>query len=382
MRTIIKILSISIISVMLAGCFAEVDIEKKREVFSTEAAGELNIGMVGDMKILKDGTKFFKGVSIAVEEINEKGGTGGRLIKLLEKDDLGMFMNGITAAQEMSDNSEVTAVIGHPNSYVAIPAATIYDEAGVIMLSSIASNPKITRSGYRYIFQNIPNDNEIGKEMAVYMSEQGYKKVAVFYSDDDYGRGLANAFESTARSKNMSVMDRITGYSNDLDLEYILNSWKALEVDSIFIADSVDSVKDFIFKVKDMNFDVPIVGSDALDMNFIETLGDKAEGAVLATFYNPNDNSVKMKDFTAKFFEKYKEKPDVWAIQGYDSIKLLAYAIEQSGSASPSQIAKTIHSITSWESLTGNVHFDDMGRIQDKKVYKKIVRNGKFEYVE
>lgn len=382
MKIHIKLLSVLTISLLLTGCFAGKDISKEREVFSTGSAAELYIGIVGQMKFLNDDTKFIKGTDMAVEEINENGGIQGKQVKLLLKDDAALFMNGISAAQAMADNPEITAVIGHPNSYVAIPAASIYDDAGIIMLSPIASNPKVTKKGYKYIFQNIPSDDEIGREMAFYMSGQGYKRAAVFYSDNDYGRGLANAFENTFRDRELTVIDRITGYSSDLELKRILDSWKALEVDSVFIANSFENGKEFISRVRELNYDIPIFGSDALDVNFIEALGNKAEGITLATFFNPYDESSEQKEFTKKFVKKYNEKPDVWAIQGYDSVMLLAYAAGQAGSTSPSKIAAALHSMKGWDSLTGNIHFDDAGKIQGKKIYKKVVRGGSFEYVE
>lgn len=369
-------------SVLLVGCMVGQDMAKTREAWSNKADGEICFGVAGRMSFMKEGTHFMKGIEMAVDEINQKGGIMGKPIRIIQEDDKGQFMEGTSIAQKFAENPRISAVIGHSSSSVAIPASNIYDNAKMVVLSPIASNPKITKADYRYVFQTIPNDNEIGKQMALYTARQGYKRVAIFYGDSAYGKGLANSFEDIARTQGVDIIDRVNGYSSNTELERIFDKWRALEVDAVFIADSFSAGKDAIEKIKKAGLIIPILCSDAMDAGFIESLGDNAEGVVLATFYNPYSKDLPLKNFLERFRAVYKQDADVWAIQGYDSIKLLAYAIEKAKSQDPEKIAEALRGIKQFESVTGVIGFDEEGRILGKEIFKKVVRNGKFEYIE
>lgn len=382
MKRYFKMMILIVLTISLVGCIGNENSDRARQAWAEKKDGNIVIGVAGRIKFMKDVTKFLDGVYMAVDEINENGGIEGRRIQIIEADDKASIMEGTVIAQKFIDNPKVVAVIGHTSTHVSIPTSTIYEKAGVVMLSPIVSNPKLTQRGYKYVFQNIPSDYEIGKEMAVFAKKQGHKRIAIYYADTPYGKGLANAFEDVAVENDITIIDRTSSYTDAYEFERAINKWKALDVDGVFVADSIRTGKEFILKLKETGIDVPILGGDGLDTNFIEELGQASEGAAIATIFNHDDNNPRLQSFIDKFQAKYKTQPDVWALQGYDSIKLLAYAIEKAGGSVPSQIAKSLHSIEEFEGVIDKISFDENGRVKGKVVYKKIVVSGKFKYIE
>lgn len=382
MKRYIKVLILIFLTISIVGCTGDKDSAKARQAWAEKKGSDIVIGIAGRIKFMKEVTKFLDGVYMAVDEINGNSGVNGRKIQIVEADDKASTMEGTFIAQKFVDNPKVVAVIGHTSTHVSIPTSTIYEKAGVVMLSPIVSNPKLTQRGYQYVFQNIPSDYEIGKEMAIYAKKQGHKRIAIYYADTPYGKGLANAFEDVAVENGITIIDRTCSYTDEYEFERAINKWKALDVDGVFVADSVRTGKEFILKIKETGIDVPILGGDGLDANFIDELGEASEGAAIATIFNPDDNNPRLQSFIDKFEAKYKDKPDVWALQGYDSIMLLAHAIEKADSSAPSEIAKSLRSIEAFQGVTDKMSFDENGRAQGKVVYKKIVRNGKFQYLK
>ena len=47
-------------------------------------------------------------------------------------------------------------------------------------------------------------------KLPTYAAGKGYKHIVIFYTDDEYGRGLANSFEDKASEQGISVVDRLT----------------------------------------------------------------------------------------------------------------------------------------------------------------------------
>jgi branched-chain amino acid transport system substrate-binding protein len=120
-----------------------------------DAEGEVVVAVAWPLKLGK--ASLSQGVDLAVEEINRSGGMlGGRRLKILYKDDASSLSKGRLVAQEIADNLDVAAVIGHLNTYITAPASQIYERAGVLMITPGASGQKITDRGAQLAGQPRP----------------------------------------------------------------------------------------------------------------------------------------------------------------------------------------------------------------------------------
>src|SRR5207237_952824 len=93
------------------------------------------------------------GVALAIDQANaQRLVIGGRPVRfrLLSEDDQGDPKIGTTVAQKLVD-AHVSAVIGHLNSGVTIPASEIYNKAGIPVISGSATNPMLTERGLKRI---------------------------------------------------------------------------------------------------------------------------------------------------------------------------------------------------------------------------------------
>jgi branched-chain amino acid transport system substrate-binding protein len=365
---------------MLAGCFAAKDMAKARETFAKRHSGKITVGMVGPLSLMRDETGFLKGVALAEAGVNANGGS--RFLTVRVEDDRANFMDGVRIAQSLAAQPGVTAVVGPWNSSIALPTARIYNDAGIVMLSPVVSNPELTNKGYRYVFRNTLNDAGIGRQLAQYAVGRNYRRVVIYYADNEYGMALANAFEDAFSRDERKVIDRVTDFNNEFEFDQAMDKWRALNYDAVFVADSMPRAMGFIRQMRRADGKIPMFGGDGLDVvDFPAQLGAAAEGFVVATLFNPGERRRPLRQFLAKYRKRYGGEPDVWAAQGYDSVKLLAFAAAQAGSASPRKIAAVLHRLREWPGVLGTVSFTATGEMQGKVIYKKIVRGGKFEYL-
>lgn len=366
----------------ISGCQKQENNAGVWEAFSNKFDDSIIIGVVGTMWIMADASNYLDGIRLAVEEINADGGINQREIKILELDDKAQTMEGIRIAQELVNNPKVMAVIGHWDSHVTLPAASIYENAGVLMITAMATNPKLTQNGYKYIFRNIPSDEKMGAEMAAFAKDQGLKRMAIYYTDTEYGRGLANSFEKVAHSIDIKIVDRTTYFINDQDFERTMARWKAFNFDGVFIADYMPDAASVIKRIREVYPDIPIMGTDGLDSpDFIDVLGEAAEGIVISTLLDPAQDNPELVQFINNFEKRYSETPDMYAVQGYETIKLLGKAMKAADKLISDQIAAELRGIKQWPGLTGTLSVEDNGDVAGKIIHKKIVSNGKFEYI-
>ncbi len=345
-----------------------------------EEQQEIVIGVAWPFKT--DNNLFNEGIDLAVQEINRNGGIRGRELRLLKEDDGGELVKGMAIAESFAENKTIQAVIGHSNSFITIPASTIYDQAGLVMLSPASTAPDLTKNGFKHVFRNIPSDDEITRQLALYLAKQGYRRMVIYYSDDSSGTGLANSFEDHARSQGITIVDRFDYYTSPGDLRILHNRWKAYGLDGIFIAKIMPEGGQFILDAGKAGIKVPFVAGDALDSPMLsEIAGNSAEGTIIGSVFNPYLDRPEVKKFVTDFQEVYQEIPSANAALGYDAVKLLAAAIEKSDLNIRSSVAKELMNLGTWTGVVGLHEFDKKGDDVGNFVVLKKLQAGKFEYL-
>ncbi|MGA9911923.1 MAG: branched-chain amino acid ABC transporter substrate-binding protein, partial [Paraburkholderia sp.] len=112
------------------------------------------------------------GARLAVDELNKDGVTvAGQKVtfKLDSEDDQADPKIGVQVAQKLVD-SGVVAVVGPYNSGVAIPASRVFNAGGVPMLP-VASNPALTKQGFKNIFRIGASDEQLGGTMGQFAAK-------------------------------------------------------------------------------------------------------------------------------------------------------------------------------------------------------------------
>ena len=327
-----------------------------------------------------------QGIELAVQQINDEGGILGRPLTVRWwMDDQGSTSHGRLVAQYITNDSDVVAVIGHYKSDVSISASTIYQFSGILMLSPGSTNAKLTEQGLDLVFRSIPTDEEIGSRLAQYAQQQGYQRMLILAAKDTYGRGLANVFELEAPRQGIEIVDRLSYLpgSDDAFFKQILGRWKQLDFDAILVAGTTPEAARFIRQMGKAGIFTPVLGGDGLDSPELWGIGGHAaQGTVVATsFHHDAPGSERRTRFNTVFVDKYGIPPDAWAAQGYDAVKLLAYAMEKAGSTVPAKIGQALRSIDEWQGVTGSHTFDDNGNVSGKPVVLQQVQGAQFKYL-
>jgi branched-chain amino acid transport system substrate-binding protein len=366
----------------LAACDTR-PVAQQRAEHLDEGVGDITVAVAWPLNGSK--ATLINGIKLATEEVNLAGGAyGGRKVKLLLRDDEASLSTGRRAAQAIADNVEVAAVIGHLNSYIAAPAAQIYERAGLLMITPGASGQKITDQGGNLIFRNLPNNVDQGRQIADWAAAQGYRNIAIYYIKNDDGIDLANYFEQRAGDLGISIVDRRSYDPKVRDHQSIMADWAHyLKLDAVFLIGSFPDSADILRTAKSVGLKVPVFGGAGLDSpDLIRLGGASAAGTVVFTLFNPNDNRENVRSFIKRYEERYGVFPDSTAAQGYDAMKLLASAMQNARSAVPAKVAAVLHSTKNWPGVTGDQTFDEKGDVVAKRLVRAVVEGDKFHYGE
>lgn len=352
---------------------------------SADSVKDIVIGMPWPWEMAKQ-TRYKDGVALALEEVNAGGGIGGHRLRLMQVDDRGSVDSGRVVAQRLTQDHSVVAIVGHLQSFVTMPAAAIYDLAGIPLVAPFATDPQLTSLGYKNVFRTTFTDIEAGQQLADYAAKRGYKRAAIYYIRTAYGRILANAFEERATERGITTVARQSydGGSSTVEqsVDGTLRAWKNLQFDVVFLAGEPEQAASFIASARRRGIQAAVIGGDALGVTpFLTMAGHELDGTVVASVFHPDSPRAATRTFAAKFKARFGTVPDPAAAQGYDAVRLLAEAIRRAGSASPDKVATALHGLRAWSGATGDVTFDQHGDIVGSVVTKMIVRDGHFEYL-
>jgi branched-chain amino acid transport system substrate-binding protein len=358
---------------------------EQRALANARTSGPIDVAAVWPWQARKE-LLYRQGLDLAVDEINAAGGVHGRPLRVLREDDGESVNEGRLVAGRLARNSNIVAVIGHLQSYVTVPAAGIYDMAGMVLLSPAATDAVLTAQGYPRVFRAIFTDREAGAQMADYAALHGYRRIAIYYVRTDYGRALANAFEERASEHGLTIVSRHSHDAGqqlgDDSLDPLLDEWKQLGLDAMFLAGEVPLAGELIAAIRHAGIKTPILGGDAMSSPaLIDAGGRDTEGTVVAASFHPEQPTVEARRFTAAFRRRYGVDPDPSSALGYDAVRLLATAMLRARTITPDEIARELHALRQWPGVTGPFTFDASGNLVGRHVLEVMVRNGHFQYV-
>ena len=335
--------------------------------------------LTGDTATFGQSTE--RGMRMALEEINARGGALGRQLDLLSEDDRSVTEEARTAALKLLQRDQVVALLGEIASSRSLAAAPEAQRAHVPMISPGSTNPKVTEVG-DYIFRACFIDPFQGTVMARFAREQlNAKKVAILFDfKQDYSVGLADFFRKTFKELGGEIVADERYTSGDIEFRAQLTTIRAAQPEAIFVPGYYTELGLIAKQARELGIDVPLLGGDGWDSEKTIEIGGKAvEGYYFSTHYAADSDSPKVRDFVARYEQKYHETPDAMAALGYDTAGILADALDRAGSTDGAKLRDAIASTKDYEGVTGKISIDPQRNARKDAVVLKI-EGGKFKF--
>ena len=320
------------------------------------------------------------GARLAVDEANAKGlKLDGKNVKLelVTEDDQADPKVGTTVAQKLVD-AKVAGVVGHLNSGVTIPASSIYNQAGIPMISGSATNPQLTEQGFKTVFRVVGRDDQQGPAIASYLtSEVKPKTVAVVDDATAYGEGLANEVEKTLKAAGVKVLPREKGTDKTADFKAILTKIKGKKPDAVFYGGMDATGGPLLKQGRELGIKAVFAfGDGACTDKMKELAGDAAEGLLCSQAGLPVQAANKK--FLDAYRAKFKVEPILYAPFTYDAANLLIESMKKVNSPDPAKYLPELAKI-SHQGASGKIEFDEKGDRKDAEMTIFTMKGGKIE---
>ncbi|MDZ7955502.1 ABC transporter substrate-binding protein [Nostoc sp. DedQUE09] len=330
--------------------------------------------------------ELLRGVAQAQDNFNSLGGVNKRFLNIVIANDSSDQTQAQKVARELVKKN-ILGVIGHYTSPNSQAALLQYESAGIAMISPGSTSTSLNS---RVFFRTVLSTEVNAGKLADYATNQGYKRVVIFYNPDDiYSNNVKEEFEKLFKEKNGEVIDTPNLADRSLDTSTEISKInKQGKADAIVLFPNTEltSVALAIARAQGSK-KLPLLGGNALYNQ--DTLKSEAfEGLVISVdWFAQEQNSI-------KFAEEAK---GMWGGQiswrtatAYDATKAFITAISMSNNPTHQTVLENLKSpnfnVPANKTSGYSLHFDEKGDRQQEPVLVKVVKGSdglfKFEQVK
>ena len=325
----------------------------------------VKLGLVAAMsgQSAKSGEAIVRGLSIAVDEINGKGGLLGKKVELIVRDDESNPAKGATAARELVQREKVAALFGGLDTPVSLAIVPFANSSKVPFMGVWAAGTPITRNGAaeNYVFRVSAVDEIVDVALVDYaVAKHGAKKPGMILINNPWGESNEKGLKTALDAKKMTYAGIEKFETNDIDVVPQLSRLKAAGADALFLVANVAPSAQVVKSLDRMGWDVPIVSHwGPAGGRFSELAGPSAAKVhFIQTYSFSGKLSPKGETVLTALKAKYSEiksladvTPAVGIANAYDAMHLTALAITKAGSLDGAKIRDGFYAIDTYAGL-------------------------------
>lgn len=330
------------------------------------------------------GQSSHRGILLAVEEINARGGVLGRPLQLVTEDNQSKSGESATIAKKLIGRDRVVAIVNGGTSTQCLEAAPVCQNARIPLVATTATSPQVTELG-SYVFRTCFIDPFQGAVLAKFAhGSLKAKRVALLTSaSSPFSVGLAKVFRASFTAAGGQIAGEQKYSEGDKDFRAQLTAIRALAPDAIAAMGYYTEGGLICRQARELGLNVPIVSADGWEApELIEIGGAAVNGAYYSSHYSSESTAPEVLEFLKKYRARFGgETPDSLAPLAYDATRIIADAIARAGSTEGPKLREALARTKDFPGVTGRTTIDAQ-RNASKPAVILAVKNGRPTYVE
>jgi branched-chain amino acid transport system substrate-binding protein len=353
---------------------------------AAEAAETIKIGLLAPLTgfAAADGASVKNSVDLAVEKVNQTGGLLGKKVELVTYDDRADAKEAVALAQKLIQQDKVVGLVAGSYSMPTRAVAPLFQDEGIPLVAAYAIHPDVTKAGdfnFRNGFLGAV-EGRAAAHTAVELLKA--KKIALLTSDNDFGRTLAEGFNeylSKFAKGKAAVVIALTYPMSEKDFKPYLSKIKEANPDVIFSSGYYFQTGPVLKQARELGMKTQIIGEEGADSpKTLEIAGEAAEGFVIVTNLNRDDQRPFVQEFLKGYETRFKIQPDMVGASAYDAFMILCDGIQRAKSTGGKAVREAIAATKGYDGLTGVIKGFNKGEVV-KEVQVQQVKGGRFRYL-
>ena len=347
--------------------------------------GEIKIGEINSYSGIPAFTEpYRKGLQLAEQEINARGGVLGRKLVVITKDDGGKPADALTAANELVAREGVVMIAGSFFSHVGLALADFAKQKKIFYLAGEPlTDAMVWSSGNRYTFRLRASNYVQAAMLAEEAAKLPAKKWATIAPNYEYGQSAVKVFKELLSKKRPDIewVGEQWPPQGKIDAGPVVQAVAAMQPEAIL---NVTFGPDLVKLVREGNSRGLFKGRSVVSFltgepEYIDPLKDEAPEGWIVTGYPWSEIRTPEHDAFLKAYQaKFNDYPRLGSIIGYSVVKAAAAILDKAGSTDPEKLAEAAKGVA-FETPFGKAmmrasdHQSTMGAF----VGKTAVKNGR-----
>ncbi|GGJ35971.1 ABC transporter substrate-binding protein [Deinococcus roseus] len=347
-------------SVMLRALFGSLLVSS---VFSVAGAQEaVKIGAITTLtgRLAEFGAQQKAGFELAVDELNAKGGIGGKKIELVLEDAASDVNKALAAAEKLA-NSGVGIILNEYSSSIVKPVAQFLSRQKVPNIVVSSSDESITKPGFDYVYRINPPTDEYAKILFEVFKDKKIKSVAILAGSGAFEKSVLNSAMELSKTTGIPVVASQTYDKGLTDFRPILNGFKAKTPDAVMLVGYQEDSVAVMRQAKEVGLNPKVFAGGAAGFalpDFIKGAGSASEYLVTATAWVPEMGS-KQKALYDKLAKKLGVAPTYHAAQAYAAVLVAADAIKRAKSSTDREAIRKALDSTNLQTAYAPIKFQN-----------------------
>lgn len=287
---------------------------------------------------------------LAVDEINKAGGVlGGRPLAIAYEDSAGNKDQAMNAARKLIGRNKVPLILGPTLSNEMFAVGPVVNERKIPIIGTSTTASGITAIGPWVFRTAMPESDVIPVTLKAARDRLGIKKVVVMYANDDaFTKSAYDVMKDSLAKLGVETLATETFSGKDTDFTAQLTKAKNLNPDAIVVSGHVDAASGIILQGRQLGIDkkVRFIGGNGFNSpKLAEIAGAAADGTLVGSpWFIAKKDEVNQK-FVKAFHAKYGDEPDQFAAQAYDTMYLVAKAINAANGTDPEKLREALQNV-------------------------------------
>ncbi|MGI9103655.1 MAG: ABC transporter substrate-binding protein [Terriglobales bacterium] len=353
------------------------------------AQGTVKIGVITSLTGSQAafGQAHKNGYTIAVEDINAKGGINGKKIELDYYDDQSKPDQAVQGVSKLVDLDKMTLILGSYSSEstrAIVPVITA-KQVPLIIPTAVAEN--VMESGSPWVFRVCAGSNAYAASTVDFLKNNGAPKtLSIVYENTNFGQANLKSMTDAAKAAGLQVVDNEAYQASSPDYKSLLQRVKSKNPDVVYLASYLLDATTLMRQSEQVNFNPKYytsAGTGFAAAEFpdpVKGAGKYAEYTFSVAQWLPSAKWKGSKEFDEKFFKLTGTHPAFHAMQAYATLLVAADAIKRAKSMTPADIRDAIKATNLPDTPFGPIKFDARGQNAHPVLVTQVL-GGKYQVV-
>jgi len=314
---------------------------------AAHAQGVIKIGEVNSYKAQPAFLEpYKKGMELAVDEINAKGGIDGRKVELITRDDNANPGDAVRVAEELVAREKIDVLTGTFLSNTGLAVADFAKQKKFFFLAGEPLTDKMTwQGGNAYTFRLRPGTYMQAAMLVPEAAKLKAKRWAVVYPNYEYGQSAVAAFKQLLKQAQPDVefVAEQAPPLGKLDAGAVVQALADAKPDAIFNVLFAADLSKFVREgnTRGLFKDRPVVSVLTGEPEYLDPLKDETPNGWIVTGYPwQGVQTPEHKAFLQAYQDKFKDYPRLGSVVGYSMIKSVAAGVAKAKSTETDKLVQ------------------------------------------